>query len=56
MEDYKFICNVFFFYAGSDKSFSFSTAGYHSGNMIVPIGSNKIHCEPPKEYEEQKGI
>lgn len=41
----------------SDKSISFTSpsAGYHSGNLIVPIGSSKIHCDPPKEYEPQKG-
>ncbi|XP_022174656.1 rho GTPase-activating protein 21-B isoform X4 [Myzus persicae] len=40
----------------SDKSISFTSpsAGYHSGNLIVPIGSSKIHCDPPKEYEPQK--
>jgi hypothetical protein len=40
----------------SDKSISFASpsAGYHSGNLIVPIGSSKIHCDPPKEYEPQK--
>ncbi|VVC36190.1 Hypothetical protein CINCED_3A002952 [Cinara cedri] len=42
----------------SEKSISFTSppagvAGYHSGNLIVPIGSSKIHCEPPKEYEQK---
>ncbi|XP_026815704.1 rho GTPase-activating protein 21-B isoform X8 [Rhopalosiphum maidis] len=42
--------------SSSDKSISFTSpsVGYHSGNLIVPIGSNKIHCDPPKEYEPQK--
>ncbi|XP_025195573.1 rho GTPase-activating protein 21-B isoform X9 [Melanaphis sacchari] len=42
--------------SSSDKSISFSSPSvrYHSGNLIVPIGSNKIHCDPPKEYEPQK--
>ncbi|KAL4113090.1 hypothetical protein QTP88_016778 [Uroleucon formosanum] len=42
--------------SSSDKSISFTSpsAGYHSGNLIVPIGSSKIHCDPPKEYEPQK--
>lgn len=47
---------ITFLFIGSEKSISFgSTAGYHCGNLIVPIGSNKIHCDPPKEYEQQKG-
>ncbi|XP_060871751.1 rho GTPase-activating protein 21-B isoform X9 [Metopolophium dirhodum] len=42
--------------SSSDKSISFTSpsAGFHSGNLIVPIGSSKIHCDPPKEYEPQK--
>jgi hypothetical protein len=42
--------------SSSDKSISFTSpsTGYHSGNLIVPIGSSKIHCDPPKEYEPQK--
>ncbi|XP_050054853.1 rho GTPase-activating protein 21 isoform X10 [Aphis gossypii] len=43
--------------SSSDKSISFaspSSVRYHSGNLIVPIGSNKIHCDPPKEYEPPK--
>ncbi|XP_025409051.1 rho GTPase-activating protein 21-B isoform X2 [Sipha flava] len=42
--------------SGSDKSMSFTKAasGYHSGNLIVPIGSSKLHCDPPKEYDGQK--
>lgn len=47
----------FFFVLGSDVSIAFTspTTRYHSGNLIVPIGSNKIHCDPPKNYEQQKG-
>lgn len=43
------------FFTDSEKSFTNSTSGYHAGNLIVPIGSNKIHCDPPKEYEQPKG-
>lgn len=54
-----FLFLTFLLDAGSsDKSISFvspSSVRYHSGNLIVPIGSNKIHCDPPKEYEPQKG-
>ncbi|XP_050545702.1 rho GTPase-activating protein 21 isoform X15 [Daktulosphaira vitifoliae] len=40
----------------SDKSCAADTeiVPYHSGNLIVPIGSTKIHCEPPKESESSK--
>jgi len=55
----KHFCFItFFLHSGSsDKSISFTSpsAGFHSGNLIVPIGSSKIHCDPPKEYEPQKG-
>ncbi|XP_050421617.1 rho GTPase-activating protein 21 isoform X3 [Adelges cooleyi] len=40
----------------SDKSYVDASADvpYHSGNLIVPIGSNKIHCDPPKEFDQSK--
>lgn len=50
--------SLVFYFIGSEKSISFTSttaSGYHSGNLIVPIGSNKIHCEPPKEFEQHKG-